>query len=77
MIWDLHESDAADRGTILSLLKGKLIEQLLAVRGRAASIVDEAVTVTEAELGARTLSALPGYRDNPTCPMGLTMSWSA
>ena len=73
MIWDLHESDAADRGTILSLLKGKLIEQLLAVRGRAASIVDEA----EAELGARTLSALPGYCNNPTCPMGLTMSWSA
>ena len=49
MIWDVHESDAADRGTFLSVLRGKLIEQLLAVPGRAAFIVDEAVTVTEVQ----------------------------
>jgi hypothetical protein len=45
VIWDLHESDEHDRGA-------------LARPGRAAFIVDEAVTVTEDELGARTLGDL-------------------
>src|SRR5205807_3913519 len=55
VIWDLHESDERDRGEIFTALKSKLVEHLLAVPGRAAFIVDEAVTVTEDELGARTL----------------------
>jgi hypothetical protein len=58
VIWDLHESDEADRGAIFAQLKSKLVGHLLAVPGRAAFIVDEAVTVTEDELGARTLGDL-------------------
>jgi hypothetical protein len=58
VIWDLHESDERDRGAIFAVLKAKLVEHLLAVPGRAAFIVDEAVTVTEDELGARTLGDL-------------------
>jgi hypothetical protein len=58
VIWDLHESDERDRGAIFATLKAKLVSHLLATPGRAAFIVDEAVTVTEEEMGARTLSDL-------------------
>jgi hypothetical protein len=58
VIWDLHESDERDRGAIFAALKARLVAHLLAFPGRAASIVDEAVTVTEDELGARTLGDL-------------------
>jgi hypothetical protein len=55
--WDLHESDERDRGAIFAQLNAHLVEHLLARPGRAAFIVDEAVTVTEDELGARTLGS--------------------
>jgi hypothetical protein len=58
VIWDLHESDERDRGAIFATLKGHLVAHLLKHPGRAAFIVDEAVTVTEDELGARTLGDL-------------------
>lgn len=58
VIWDLHESDERDRGAIFAALKAKLVTHLLAHPGRAAFIVDEAVTVTDDELGARTLGDL-------------------
>jgi hypothetical protein len=58
VIWDLHESDERDRGAIFAALKARLVEHMLAVPGRAAFIVDEAVTVPEDELGARTLGDL-------------------
>jgi hypothetical protein len=58
VIWDLHESDERDRGAIFATLKARLVEHMLASSGRAAFIVDEAVTVTEDELGARTLGDL-------------------
>src|SRR5947209_2280553 len=58
VIWDLHESDERDRGAIFATLKAKLVAHLLVTPGRAAFIVDEAVTVTEDELGARTLGDL-------------------
>ena len=63
VIWDLHESDERDRGAIFAALKARLVEHLLAHPRRAAVIVNEAVTVTEDELGARTLGDLvPGSR---------------
>ena len=58
VIWDLHESDERDRGAIFAALKARLVARLLAFPGRAAFIVDEAVTVTEDGLGARTLGDL-------------------
>jgi len=58
VVWELHESDEGDRGAIFATLKAKLVDYLLAHPGRAAVIVDEAVTVTEDELGARTLGDL-------------------
>jgi hypothetical protein len=58
VIWDLHESDERDRGFIFAALKAHLVAYMLANPGRAALIVDEAVTVTEDELGARTLGDL-------------------
>jgi hypothetical protein len=58
VIFDLHESDERDRGAIFAALKAKLVALLLTRPGRAAFIVDEAVTVTEDELGARTLGDL-------------------
>jgi hypothetical protein len=58
VIWDLHESDARDRGAIFAALKAHLVAYLLERPGRAAFIVDEAVTVTEDDLGARTLGDL-------------------
>src|SRR5215207_4626223 len=58
VLWDLHESDERDRGAMLATLKAKLVEHLLTHPGRAALIVDKAVTVTEDELGARTLGDL-------------------
>jgi hypothetical protein len=58
VIWDLHESDERDRGAIFAALKARLVAYLLVHPGRAAFIVDEAVTVTEDELGARTLGDL-------------------
>ena len=56
-IWDLHESDERDRGAIFAALKAHLAHPL-EHPGRAAFIVDEAVMVTEDELGARTLGDL-------------------
>jgi hypothetical protein len=47
VIWDLHESDERDRGAIFAALKAKLVAHVLEHPGRAAFIVDEAVTVTE------------------------------
>jgi hypothetical protein len=58
VIWDLHDSDETDRGAIFAVLKTKLVQHLLVNSGRAAFIVDEAVTVTEDELGARTIGDL-------------------
>jgi hypothetical protein len=58
VLWDLHDSDEHDRGAIFAALKAKLVEHLLRHPGRAAFIVDEAVTVTDDELGARTLGDL-------------------
>ncbi|MCA1647266.1 MAG: hypothetical protein LC797_18025 [Chloroflexi bacterium] len=58
VIWDLHNSDEQDRGAIFATLKAHLVTHLLEHPGRAAFIVDEAVTVTEDELGARTLGDL-------------------
>ena len=58
VIWDLHESGERDRGAIFVTLKAHLVEHLLEHPGRAAFIVGEAVTVTEDELGARTLGDL-------------------
>ncbi len=52
VIWDLHASDERDRGAIFATLKRKLTDHLLEHPGRVAFIVDEAVTVTEDELGA-------------------------
>jgi hypothetical protein len=66
VIWDLHESDERDRGAIFAALKTHLVTYLLEHPGRAAFIVDEAVTVTEDDLGARTLGDLvrprPAFR---------------
>ena len=56
VMWDLHESDEAGRGQIFAELKRKLCAHLLATRGRAALIVDEAVTVTEDEHGRKALA---------------------
>jgi hypothetical protein len=58
VIWDLHESDEDDRGAIFAELKKHLVEHLLAHPGRAALIVDEAVTVAEEGIGARALGDL-------------------
>lgn len=58
VIWDLHESAEQDRGAIFAALKAHLVAHMLANPGRAAFVVDEAVTVTEDELGARTLGDL-------------------
>ncbi len=58
IIWDLHESAEQDRGAIFAALKAPLVAHLLAHPGRAAFVVDKAVTVTEDELGARTLGDL-------------------
>jgi len=58
VLWDLHESDERDRGLIFAALKARLVEHMLSHPGRAAFIVDEAVTVTEDELGARALRDL-------------------
>jgi hypothetical protein len=58
VMWDLHESDEAERGRIFAELKAKLCAHLLATHGRAALIVDEAVTVTEDEHGRKALGDL-------------------
>jgi hypothetical protein len=58
VIWDLHESDERDGGAIFTAVKAVMVTHLLEHPGRAAFIVDEAVTVTEDELGARTLGDL-------------------
>jgi hypothetical protein len=52
LIWDLYESDERDCGAIFAALKAHLVAHLLEHPGRAAFIVDEAVTLTEDELGA-------------------------
>ena len=54
VVWDLHESDEASRGAIFAELMAKLCAyQLSGCRRRMALVVDEAVTVTEHELGGR------------------------
>jgi len=59
VMFDLHESDESARGEIFAILKGKLVEHLLATPGqRAALIVDEAVTVSEDEAGRKALGDL-------------------
>jgi len=58
VLWDLHESDEAVRGRIFAALTRKLCAHLLATHGRAALVVDEAVTVTEDEVGAKALGTL-------------------
>src|SRR5437763_10793775 len=58
VLWDMDESDERDRGVIFATLRTKLVDRLLTCPGRAAFIVDEAVSVTEDELGARTLGDL-------------------
>ena len=58
VIFDLHESAELDRGAIFATLKAHLVAHLLANPSRAAFVVDEAVTVTEDELGARTIGDL-------------------
>ena len=58
VIWDLLDSAEQDRGAIFAQLKAHLVAHLLAHPGRAAFIVDEAVTVTEDDLGASTLGDL-------------------
>jgi hypothetical protein len=58
IIWDLHESDERDRGAIFAILKSAVAAHLLAYPGRAAFFVDEAVTLTDDQIGERTLGDL-------------------
>lgn len=58
VLWDLHESEEEDRGRIFAELTRKLCAHLLATHGRAALIVDEAVTVTEDDDGRKALGLL-------------------
>jgi hypothetical protein len=59
VVWDLHESDEAERGAIFATLKAKLCAyQLAGARRRCALVVDEALTVTEDELGRKALGDL-------------------
>lgn len=59
VVWDLHESDEASRGAIFAELKRKLCDyQLSGRKRRMALVVDEAVTVTEDELGRKALGDL-------------------
>jgi hypothetical protein len=58
VLWDLHESEEVDRGRIFAELTRKLCAHLLATHGRAALVVDEAVTVTEDEDGRKALGTL-------------------
>jgi hypothetical protein len=59
VVWDLHESDEAERGAIFATLKAKLCAyQLAGVRRRCALVIDEALTVTEDEQGRRALGDL-------------------
>jgi hypothetical protein len=58
IIWDLHESHEPQRGAIFAILKSALADHLLAHPGRAAFIVDEAVTLTDDQVGQRTLGDL-------------------
>jgi hypothetical protein len=58
VIWNPHGSDERDRGAIFAQLKTKLVDHLLTAPGRATFIVDNAVTVTEDEVGARALGDL-------------------
>ena len=59
VVWDLHESDEAERGAIFATLKARLCAyQLSGRKRRCALVVDEALTVTEDEQGRRALGAL-------------------
>lgn len=58
VMWDLHESEEDVRGEIFAELQRKLCAHLLATHGRAALIVDEAVTVTYDEVGRKALGLL-------------------
>lgn len=58
VLWDLHESEEEHRGFIFATLQRQLCAHLLATHGRAALIVDEAVTVTEDEAGSKALGLL-------------------
>jgi hypothetical protein len=52
VISDLHESDERDGSAIFTQPKSRLVEHMLSSSGRAAFIVDEAVTMTEDEAGS-------------------------
>lgn len=59
VVWDLHESEEAERGAIFAELKRKLCAyQLSGRKRRMALVVDEAITVTEDELGRKALGDL-------------------
>lgn len=58
VMWDLHESEEEERGKIFAALQRKLCAHLLATHGRAALIVDEAVTVTGDDAGRKALGLL-------------------
>jgi hypothetical protein len=59
VVWDLHESDETDRGAIFASLKRKLCAyQLAGKKRRMALVVDEAITVSEDELGRKALGDL-------------------
>jgi hypothetical protein len=59
VVWDLHESDEAERGAIFATLKANLCAyQLSGRKRRMALVVDEAITVTEDELGRKALGDL-------------------
>jgi hypothetical protein len=59
VVWDLHESDEAERGAIFATLKAKLCAyQLSGRKRRCALVIDEAVTLTEDEPGRKALGDL-------------------
>jgi hypothetical protein len=58
LIWDLHESDERARGAIFAVLKSALAAHVLSYPGRAALIVDEAITLTDDQVGEQTLGDL-------------------
>jgi hypothetical protein len=58
LVWDLHESDERERGAIFSILKTALGQHVLAYPGRAAVVVDEAVTLADDADGERALGDL-------------------
>jgi hypothetical protein len=71
VISDLHESDERDRSAIFTQPKRRLVEHMLSSSGRAAFIVDEAVTMTEDGAGpvrSPTSSSAAALRPRGPCP---------